>query len=565
MSLSIEAALLGLVPLFPLACAALCQHPRTRVAARALTPWSAFPALVIALTVQVGTSVRVDAILLGLEFALDATGQIFLVFTSLLWWIAGLYAHAYLKGDDRESSFLLFFALALAGNLGLIVSQDVLSFYSFFALMSLASYGLVIHGRSEASLRAGRVYMVFAIGGELALFAGLVGLAAGAGTLHFDQFASSPPPPWALACAAAGFGVKAGALGLHLWLPLAHPAAPIPASAVLSGAMIKAGLLGWIRVLPLGSPGFEGWGWALFGAGIAAAFYGAAVGVTQRDPKAVLAYSSVSQMGLMTAGLGFGLAYPAWSEAALVAVLLYAVHHALAKAALFLGVGVASRMGASWRNAVGIGLAIPALSLAGAPLTSGALAKSLLKAPIAEASVAGPGIVLLLSFAAVGTTLLMIRFLIVLPRGGSTDVGRHLGLLLPWLALVLLGPVLAFAPWPAVGSTSLDLLTPRKLAVGLAPVLAGVLLAAFASRLIESRPRLRIELPPGDLLVFFTRRPTRASQPTRVPVSAAVSAGRVAAVSRHAVRLEELLAAGPVAGALWLGLILAFLLLTSLG
>ena len=137
--------------------------------------------------------------------------------------------------------------------------------------------------------------------------------------------------------------------------------------------------------------------------------------------------------------------------------------------------------------------------------------------------------------------------------------------LLPWLALVLLGPVLAFAPWPAVGSTSLDLLTPRKLAVGLAPVLAGVLLAAFASRLIESRPRLRIELPPGDLLVFFTRRPTRASQPTRVPVSAAVSAGRVAAVSRHAVRLEELLAAGPVAGALWLGLILAFLLLTSLG
>lgn len=564
MSISVEAALLCLVPLSPLACAALCIHPRTLAAARALTPWAAFAALVIALTVPLGTSVQVDAILLGLEFALDATGQIFLVFTSLLWWIAGLYAHAYFKGDDRESSFLLFFALALTGNLGLIVSQDVLSFYSFFALMSLASYGLVIHGRSEASLRAGRVYMVFAIGGELALFAGLVGLAAGAGTLHFDQLASSPPPPWALACAAAGFGVKAGALGLHLWLPLAHPAAPIPASAVLSGAMIKAGLLGWIRVLPLGSPGFEGWGWALFGAGIAAAFYGAAVGVTQRDPKAVLAYSSVSQMGLMTAGLGFGLVHPAWSEAALVAVLLYAVHHALAKAALFLGVGVVSRIGASWRSAVGIGLAIPALSLAGAPLTSGALAKSLLKAPIAEASVAGPSIVLLLSLAAVGTTLLMIRFLIVLPRDDNTHSGRHLGLLLPWLALVLLGPVLAFAPWPAVGTTSLDLLTPRKLAVGLAPVVAGVLLAVFTSRMIRRWPRLRVEVPPGDLLVFFTRRPTRASFEKSAPVAAPASAGRATAVSRYAVRLEEILAVGPVAGALWLVLVLAFVLLTLL-
>jgi formate hydrogenlyase subunit 3/multisubunit Na+/H+ antiporter MnhD subunit len=551
-------------PLLPLACAALQAFPRARGAAGALTPWAALPTLVAAVMLPVGTSVRFDSVVLGVELGLDATGQVFLAFTSLLWWLSGLYARAYLRSDPRESSFWLFFALALGGNLGLIVAQDLVGFYTGFALMSLASYGLVVHGRSEASLRAGRVYMAFAVGGELALFAGIVGIAAAAGSFDFDQIANVRPPGWALASAAAGLGVKAGALGLHLWLPLAHPAAPVPASAVLSGAMIKAGLLGWLRIFPLGRPGLESWGWVLFGAGVAAAFYAAAVGITQRDPKAVLAYSSVSQMGLMTAGLGFGLAFPAWGPAALIAVLLYALHHALAKAPLFLGVGVASRVGARLRGATVLGLALPALSLAGAPLTSGALAKSLLKAPIAEAGDAGPGLVLLLSFAAVGTTLLMVRFLALLPRTVSPGPGGPLGLLLPWTALLLLGPVLAFAPWPALGTTSLDLLTPRKLAVALLPLIAGVALFALGRRLVARWPGLRFEVPPGDLLALVARPPTIPPRARGQAAGEGAGAGPVATWSRHVDGVERVLGAWPVAGALWLGLVLALLLLAAL-
>jgi formate hydrogenlyase subunit 3/multisubunit Na+/H+ antiporter MnhD subunit len=551
-------------PLLPVACAALQAFPRARGAAGALTPWSAFPTLVAAVVLPVGTSVRFDAVLLGVELGLDTTGQVFLVFTSLLWWLSGLYARAYLRGDPREAPFWFFFALALGGNLGLIVAQDLVGFYSCFALMSLASYGLVVHGRSEASLRAGRVYLVFAVGGELALFTGIVGLAAAAGSLDFDQIARVHPPGWALASAAAGLGVKAGALGLHLWLPLAHPAAPVPASAVLSGAMIKAGLLGWLRILPLGRPGLEGWGWMLFGVGVAAAFYAAAVGVTQRDPKAVLAYSSVSQMGLMTAGLGFGLAFPAWGRAALVAVLLYAIHHALAKAALFLGVGVASRVGAPFRGATVLGLALPALSLAGAPLTSGALAKALLKTPIAEAGDAGPGLVLLLSLAAVGTTLLMIRFLALLPRTASPGSEGPLGLLLPWAALLAFGPVLAFAPWPAVGTTSLDLLTPPKLAVAFLPLIAGAALYALGRRVGARWPGLRVEVPPGDLLALVRWPPPTSPRAEGVAAGGGAGPGPGAAWTRHLDGLERVLGAWPVAGALWVGLVLALLLVAAL-
>src|SRR5690606_7309656 len=101
----------------------------------------------------------------------------------------------------------------------------------------------------------------------------------------------------------AGFGIKAGALPLHVWLPLAHPAAPTPASAVLSGAMIKAGLLGWLRFLPLGLVALPGWAALLMVLGVVAVFFGAAAGAVQQDAKAVLAYSSISQMGLMIIGL----------------------------------------------------------------------------------------------------------------------------------------------------------------------------------------------------------------------------------------------------------------------
>jgi hydrogenase-4 component B len=110
---------------------------------------------------------------------------------------------------------------------------------------------------------------------------------------------------------AAGFAVKAGIMPLHVWLPLAHPAAPVAASAVLSGALIKAGLIGWLRLLPLGGAAWPGWGTVFVVVGLTTAIAGALIGVAQTRPKVVLAYSSVSQMGIIATLVGVGLLAPA--------------------------------------------------------------------------------------------------------------------------------------------------------------------------------------------------------------------------------------------------------------
>ncbi|MCZ7641088.1 MAG: complex I subunit 5 family protein [Verrucomicrobia bacterium] len=355
-------------------------------------------------------------------------------------------------GTPTETVFFLFYLLAMAGNFGLILAFDAPVFYFCFALMSFASYGLVIHNGDTEALRAGRIYIYLVVLGEVLLFAALVTIVGATGSTRLPVAADAPLSPLTFGLAVAGFGIKAGLLPLHVWLPLAHPVAPTPASAVLSGAMIKAGVIGWLRFLPWGQAPQPAWGSLLLMLGMAGALFGVVVGLTQRNPKTVLAYSSISQMGLIMSALGAGWVAPEHWPAAQTALLLYALHHGLAKGALFLGVGVAQATGARGRTWTGAGLLLPALALAGAPWTSGAVAKSALQAAVdAMPGAWAESLAVLLPVAAVGTTLLMARFLVLVwPR----DSGRgHLtaGMYLPWLGL--LGAVaLASYVWPpAVG------------------------------------------------------------------------------------------------------------------
>src|SRR5277367_4082030 len=137
-----------------------------------------------------------------------------------------------------------------------------------------------------------------------------------------------------LALLILGFGLKIGLVPGHVWMPLAYPAAPTPAAAVLSGAAVKAGVIGLIRFLPLGVP-MPAWGEALAAVGMFSAFYGVVVGITQDNPRTILAYSSVSQMGLLAAVLGMGWAAGDDASAGLGASFS-AAHHILVKGGLFL-------------------------------------------------------------------------------------------------------------------------------------------------------------------------------------------------------------------------------------
>ncbi len=224
-----------------------------------LMPLAALPALLAAMLVPVGTTVEIPWLLLGLTLQLDALGETFLMFSAVMWLFAGLYASLTMSGDPRLGRFGVFFLLACAGNLLLIVAADIVAFYLGFALMGLAATGLIAHRRSQHARRAARIYLAWTLVGEMALFSAVVLLAQGMDSLHFSELTAATIPDTAIALLLFGFGIKLALPGLHVWLPLAYPAAPAAAAAVLSGPMISAGVLGWMRFLPPGNLTLTAW------------------------------------------------------------------------------------------------------------------------------------------------------------------------------------------------------------------------------------------------------------------------------------------------------------------
>ena len=499
-----------LVAIFvPLGLALALPLRRLRRMALALGPYAALPALSTALGAPSARSVTLGWLLLGSRFyvASEITSG-FLLLTATLWLFAGLFARGYLRDDPRRATFWAFFLTTMAGNLGVVLAADVASFYAFYALMTFAAYGLIVHERNEAARRAGRVYLVMALFGEVLLLAAFLMIVGTSTNLALQDVpravAAAPRPVLLMGLLLAGFGVKAGAVPLHVWLPLAHPIAPTPASAVFSGALINAGLLGWLRFLPLGFSGHPTLGTALAVVGLIAAVYAVTVGLLQRDPKIILAYSSVSQMGFMTIAVGVGLALPELAGPAQAVALFYALHHALAKGSLFLGTAVAkATRGGGWPRAlVTAGLLWPALELAGAPLSSGALAKISLKSVVAAAH--WQWLTSALPLAALASTLVVLHFFACARprRDGAVDATPPASLWVPWLALLVVDSL--FLLVPPVDSAELHLLLRRdKLWAAAWPVVAGALMSSAAWRWRRRRAKDTFAaVPAGDLLVL---------------------------------------------------------------
>jgi len=326
--------------------------------------------------------------------------------------------------------------------------------------------------------------------------------------LQMSAMAGADVPPLALALACCGFLIKLGAVPLHVWLPLAHAAAPAPASAVLSGAMLKAGLFGLILVLPLGQTALPGFALAFAVMAVAGLVLALVLGLVQGDPKAVLAYSSIGQMSLILLGLAAALAAPdAWVLIAPALVLL-ALNHAFAKAALFLGVPVVwSTKRGGLRIAVLALMALPALSLTGVPGTNGGLAKSALKtalegAPDSWALWLGTAFFI----ASFGTGVLMIRAVVLLADAPhKPEIARDVAL--PWSimsGLVVFGLALAGVAGGGADAAPLADYYP----------LASALLAALLVVFVFQRSRLRLTpVTPGELLGLFVQDESAAQDP----------------------------------------------------
>ncbi len=478
-----------------------------------LIAWAAFPGVLLALVPPF--QIEVPWLLLDSRLGVDAVGRVFLGVTAALWLAAGWYASAYLANDARRHVFQFFFLLTMAGNLGVTVAQDGASFLAFFTLMSLAAYGLIIHDHRAASTRAGRVYLMMTIGGEMLLFMGLVMAFHETGTLVFSDLSSklalSPLRDVVLGLLLAGFGIKLGVMPLHGWLPMAHPAAPTPASAVLSGAMIKTGLLGCLRVLPLGMIALPTWSDICLVLGLLTCLLAALIGMTQRNPKAVLAYSSVSQMGLVTVCLGAALVKPqAWPVIG-SALLVWVVHHGVAKAALFFGVGIAgTRMpSATARYLITAGLVLTALSLAGLPGTMGFAAKTALKYSTANLESWNEALAWLLPLTSVTTTLLVSRYLWLVWPGRHAGHGRlSPGMVIPWggLSMTVVAGFFVMR-WQTLVNPAWTTLAPSDLWIAVWPILIAVALAGtviLVARILPTNVTVMLaafRIPEGDLVI----------------------------------------------------------------
>lgn len=408
----------------------------------------------------------------------DLLSRAWLGFTALLWGCAGVFASSSQRDDPKRMRFWTFWLLALSGNLLLIIATDALSFYLGFSAMSLSAYGLIVHQGGPGPRRAGRLYLQLAICGEMALLAALMLRSHAAdGDFSFAAWQTLPMDGLTLLLLLIGLGLKAGFWPLHVWLPLAHPAAPAPASAVLSGAMLKAGFLGLWRCLPEQDSLLSGWADVLLAVGIFGAIYPALLGLCAGKAKAVLAYSSVSQMGYLLMVLALAWHHPQQRQALTVVLVLYGVHHGLAKGALFLAAGLihAGRLPRSgW-----LLLAVPALAIIGLPLTSGGAVKTALK----DAWHAGAFEAWLpwLTVSSLTTALLLTRALWLLHRD-ATDApsGRPPVLqVLPWGLLSSLSLLLPWA-WPALREPMLHGLYPGGIWAALWPLLVALGVAGVA-------------------------------------------------------------------------------------
>ncbi|GGC61238.1 formate hydrogenlyase [Hoyosella rhizosphaerae] len=470
-------------------------------------PLSLIPFAVLAIVGPAAGPIELPWLMLGTHLTMDFLARPLLLVAVLLYAAAMIAAHS--SRTDRAHILVAYLLVCFVGNALVFVAADTVTFYLGFAVMSIAAYGLVIHERSAAAQRAGRVYIVLAVAGEMVILAALLLVVDAGGLLLADApvaVAESSHRELIVLLLLVGFGVKAGTVPLHVWLPLAHPAAPPPASAVLSGSMIKAGLVGWLRFLPLGEVAMPGWGTALIVVALVGAFAALLPGLFQNDAKVALAYSSISQMGFLAVLVGVALAEPDIAPVCAFAAVVYAVHHGMAKGGLFLGVTVWRTHGEGWiRWWVIGGLTFLALAVAGAPFGSGAVAKYAAKEAVDPATLWGVNLVSLLPFVGTVSTLLLLRAGWLLLTGDRDRAWGVDGAVVSWSVLIVGGTVLT---WVLALQWSPILTLPgfELSAVWAAawPILLGMALAAAGWWRSSGSRRWRIDgwqIPPGDILL----------------------------------------------------------------
>ncbi|MBV5318599.1 MAG: monovalent cation/H+ antiporter subunit A [Desulfobulbaceae bacterium] len=279
----------------------------------------------------------------GLDFALrmDGLAALFVLLILGIGLLVILYAHYYLSEEDSVGRFYGILLLFMGSMLGVVLSDNLLQLLVFWELTSLSSFLLIGFRHQSAEARRGAVMALVVTGaGGLALLAGFLLLGYLAGTyrisvlLHAGDLVRAHPfyTPTLLLILLGAF-TKSAQFPFHFWLPRAM-AAPTPVSAYLhSATMVKAGIFLLARLFPV-LAGTDLWFFTVGGTGLVTLVFGAYTALFMHDLKGLLAYSTISHLGLIV--LLFGIDTPL----AAVAGVFHIINHATFKASLFMAAGI---------------------------------------------------------------------------------------------------------------------------------------------------------------------------------------------------------------------------------
>ena len=327
----------------------------------------------------------------GLEFVVRVDGYawMFAMLVAGIGTLVAVYARYYMSPADPVPRFFSLF-LAFEGTmLGLVLSGNVVQLAFFWELTSLFSFLLIGYWHHRADARRGaRMAFVVTGAGGLCLLAGVLVLGHVAGGYDLDVVLAAGERirghalyPLVLALVLAGAFTKSAQFPFQFWLPHAM-AAPTPVSAYLhSATMVKAGVFLLARLWPVLS-GTEAWFWAVTGAGACTLVAGAYLAMFQQDLKRLLAYSTISHLGLITLLLGLN------SPLATVAAVFHVMNHATFKASLFMATGIVDhetgtrdirRLSGLYRvmPITGTLALVASAAMAGVPLLNGFLSKEM--------------------------------------------------------------------------------------------------------------------------------------------------------------------------------------------
>lgn len=295
---------------------------------------------------------------LSIAIRLDALAVLFLLLNAVVGLAGSIYAGAYFNAEQGYRFWPQWLLLLTALN-ALLISADLFNLYVSLELIGLAAVGLTAMGHGAESLRAALRYLSVGLIASMLFLAGVVLFYLNHGTLDLALLAQSlrgdamdqptMADQLAIAMISVGLMMKAALFPLHFWLPSAHSSAPAPVSAVLSALVVKAA---WYLMLRLWLEVFEPaisevavrWLAVLAAAGV---LWGSWHALRAARLKLVAAYSSVAQLGYLFLAIPLLMATPEGElrQSLLAGVVVFALGHGLAKAALFLAAGMIIQKG----------------------------------------------------------------------------------------------------------------------------------------------------------------------------------------------------------------------------